>query len=55
MSEKSNKAIQDAFQKGQDAWRDSKSIDDNPYPPKAVDYHDAWIQGWQAEDEIQRK
>ena len=45
VDEKQDEAIQKAFQKGQDAWRDNKRIDENPYPSKAVDYYEAWIQG----------
>ena len=54
MSEKQDKAHQEAFEKGQNAWREGKGINDNPYPPQAP-YHDTWTQGWEAEDEIQTK
>ncbi|MEO9167012.1 MAG: hypothetical protein ABI230_01275 [Aestuariivirga sp.] len=52
---KSDSAIQTAFENGQYAWRGGKSLDkDNPYPPHAI-YFDHWRQGWEAEDEIQKK
>jgi len=55
MSEKSDKAHQKAFQRGQEAWRDSKDLNrDNPYPPQSPD-HDYWHQGWEAEREIHHK
>jgi len=49
MSDRKEGAIQTAFREGQQAWRDGKSMNENPFPPEAVDYHDAWLQGWQAE------
>jgi hypothetical protein len=55
MSEKSDKANQRAFQRGQEAWRDSKDQHrDNPYPPQSPD-HDYWHQGWEAERDIHHK
>ncbi len=54
MSEKQDVALQKAFEKGQQAWREGKSINDNPYPFEAP-YHDMWNQGWEAEAAIQEK
>ena len=45
-------AIQRAFQEGQHAFREGKSIDDNRYPPSAVEYHQAsGNRVWECEDE----
>jgi hypothetical protein len=55
MSKKSEEAANQAFQRGQAAWRDNKHPDrDNPYPV-ASPYHDSWRQGWEAERDIQHK
>jgi hypothetical protein len=55
MTTNQDSANQQAFEKGQDAWRQNKDAQrDNPYPPISP-YHDFWHQGWMQEQEIQNK
>ncbi len=49
LSQAQRRALQDAFEKGQQAWREGKGDEANPYPLEAEDYRDHWVQGWQAE------
>lgn len=42
-----------AFERGVEAFREGKSLDDNPYPPKA-DYHGLWAEGYRKEQDAQQ-
>lgn len=52
MSDKQEAAAQQAFEKGQEAFREGKS--NNPYPPTAP-YHELWEQGYESERDIHQK
>ncbi|HML29734.1 MAG TPA: hypothetical protein PKE16_13015 [Hyphomicrobium sp.] len=52
MTKNEDAARQRAFESGQQAWRDGKSIDANPYPEAAERDHQAWRQGWEQEQEL---
>ncbi len=43
-------AVQRVFERGQNAFRENTSRDDNPFP-SASPFHDFWDQGWQKEYE----
>ena len=48
MDEKKERAIQAAFEKGMEARRQDKSINENPYSNAAEEA--AWVQGWEQEE-----
>jgi len=52
VSEKQDRALQRAFERGQQDWRDGNER--NPYPLESP-YRDYWEQGWEAEKEIEQK
>lgn len=45
MQEYQTKAQVFAFERGMEAFREGKTLKDNPYPPQA-DYHDFWKRGY---------
>ena len=46
------KAARDkAFREGQQAYREGRSSENNPFPDEAVDYRAAWRDGFECEDE----
>lgn len=51
-SDAQRKSIQLSVEKGQQAWREGKSSNQNPYPAISPN-HDAWEQGWNIERNLE--
>jgi hypothetical protein len=54
VNRKKQQAMQQAFERGQQDYRDGKHESDNPYPA-ASPYYDQWYQGYLIESELKDK
>lgn len=52
--EPSDKKRQEAYQRGMDAYKDHRSIEDNNYPPESPLWH-TWREGWLEEENLPNK